>query len=87
MVSYDMKLIYIYYNSLIYAIGKFPRTLFTFLILLAIHIGTVYIISNFSIGIFVFFLGTAIIYAISSFIAIFNVNECIREYVNSDKNK
>ncbi len=81
MVTYDMKLWQIYYNSLIYTLGKLPRTFLTLIILLAIHIGIVYVISNFSIGILVLFLGVAIVYALSAFIVNFNVYENMRGYL------
>lgn len=79
MITYDLKLKYIYLNSLIYTIGKLPRTLLTFIILLVIHIGTVYVIMNFSIGVLVMLLGTSILYALSGFIVNFNVYETQRK--------
>lgn len=81
MVTYDMKLWHIYYNSLLYTLGKLPRTFLTLIILLAIHIGIVYVVSNFSIGILVLLLGVAIVYALSGFIVNFNVYENMRGYL------
>jgi len=79
MITYDLKLKYIYRNSLIYTIGKLPRTLLAFIILLVIHIGTVYVIMNFSIGVLVMLLGTSILYALSGFIINFNVYENMKK--------
>lgn len=79
MITYDLKLKYIYRNSLIYTIGKLPRTLLTLIILLAIHIGTVYVIMNFSIGVLLMLLGTSILYALSGFIVNFSVYENMKK--------
>ena len=81
MVTYDMKLWHIYYTSVLYTRGKLPRTFLTLIILLAIHIGIVYVVSNFSIGILVLLLGVAIVYALSGFIVNFNVYENMRGYL------
>lgn len=85
MIKFELKLWHIYYNSLIYTIGKMPRSILTLLILLLIHTGLVYIISNFAIGILFLLLGTATIYAISGFIVNFNVYENMREYIDVNK--
>jgi uncharacterized membrane protein YesL len=81
MVTYDMKLWHIYYNSLLFTIGKLPRTFLTLFILLAIHIGLVLIISNFAIGILFLLFGVAVIYTLSGLIVNFNVYENMREYL------
>lgn len=78
MVTYDVKLGQIYYNAMLFTIGKFPRTLLTFFILLAIHIGIISVISNFAIGILFLLLGVAVIYAFSGLIVNFNVYENMR---------
>ena len=85
MIKFDLNLWHIYYNSLIYTIGKMPRTILTLLILLFIHTGLICIISNFAIGILFLLLGAATIYALSGFIVNFNVYENMREYIEVNK--
>ncbi len=85
MIKFDLNLWHIYYNSLIYTIGKMPRTILTLLIVLFIHTGLIYIISNFAIGVLFLLLGVATIYALSGFIVNFNVYENMRGYIDVNR--